>query len=132
MCIREGLAAAFRGPLEIYSVSDSMPGDIFGLQSSSSPFFPQTGQTSLQSWVGGWFGGGATMQTSHLPSNLQGSASFNSEQCGEQQTYVQNVVLDPILTTSEVILTVGNGCAFTNFVSSAASSLQNYPKISAG
>jgi hypothetical protein len=102
--IREGIfEAVFRGPLAIRSVSESTPEDIFGSQSGSTPFSPRT--ECISSSLGGWFVGGATMRTSRPAFNPQASAS---EQCGERQTYVQDVVLDPILTTSEVIHAIGN------------------------
>jgi hypothetical protein len=99
--IREGIfAATFRGPLAICSVSDSTPEDIFGSQSGSAPFSPQIGSP-----LSSWFGGGASIRTSHPASNRHASAS---EQCGEQQTHIQDVSLDSILTTSEVIHAIGN------------------------
>ena len=78
-----------------------MAKDIFGSQ-SGSPFSPQTGQTG--SWLGRSFFGGDELQTSLPGPNRQVSASHNSEQCEEQQTYVQDVVLDSISSASEVVL----------------------------
>jgi hypothetical protein len=102
--IRQGIfAAAFRGPLAISSVSESTPENIFGSQSGSTPFPPQTKRT--RSLFGGWFGRGATMRMSRPASNRQASAP---ERCGEQQTHVQDILLNPILTTSEVIHVIRN------------------------
>jgi hypothetical protein len=122
-------AAVFGRRLEISSISNSTPEDIFGSQSGSSPFTPQTGWTS---WSGAWFGGADRSQTSSTAPNRQAPASFNSGQCGEQQTDIQDVVLDPISTTPEVVLAVGNYYASTNLVFSGVSPLQNHPKISVG
>jgi hypothetical protein len=104
--IRDGIfAATFRRRLELSSISNSTPEEIFGSQSGSSPFSPQTEWT--RSWSGGWFGGGDKLQTSRPASNQQTFAAFNSDQFGDEQMHVQDIVLDPILTTSEVVLSVG-------------------------
>ena len=45
-------------------------------------------------------------------SSRQASASYNLEQHGEMQMCVQDVILDVILTTSEVALAIRNCCIF--------------------
>jgi hypothetical protein len=110
--IRDGIfAAVFGRRLDISSVSESTPADIFGSQSGSSPFSQRT-----RSWSDNWFGGENKSQTSPSASNRQAPASFNSEQRGEIQACVQDVVLDPILTTSEVVLSVRSCCVSINLV----------------
>ena len=109
--IRDGIfAAAFGRRLEICSISESRPEDIFGSQSDSSPFSQQA-----NSWSSNWFGGGDRPQTLPLTANRPASASYNLEQHGETQTCIQDVVLDPILTTSEVALVI-HCCIFVNFI----------------
>jgi hypothetical protein len=98
--IREGIIeAALRGQLEICSVSDSTSEDIFGSQSGSSPFSPQISPT--RTWFSR-FGGGHISQTPPLDSNQHAPALFS-----EDEVLVHDVVLNPILTTSEVALASG-------------------------
>lgn len=122
--IREGIfAIVFGGRIEISSVNDSTAKDMLGSRRGCAPI---VGETK------GWFGGGIQSEVSHPTSTLQTSAYFNSEPGEEIQSCVPDVVLDPIVTPSEVVPFVCRCCASINFLSAVLQSIPNYPKVSAG
>lgn len=84
--------------------SNSTHKDIFGSQSGSSPFSLST--RGARTRFRGWFGTGNKSQMLPPASKPQASASFNSEQGRGEQTDVPDVVLDPIQTSSEVVLVI--------------------------
>jgi hypothetical protein len=121
--IRESIfAAAFRGRLAISSVSESSSQGIFGLN-RGSPFSPLTGGIRT------WFGGGAKSSTA---SSLRQQAYAPP---AVEQSVAQRInfdaVLDPILTTSEVVLACETVMHPLTLLSDV-SSFPNYPKVSTG
>ena len=92
--VREGYFSR-RWP-EISSINLSTTEDLFGSKSNSAPFSPSTGATRT------WFGFGGQSVTSHRMSRMW--KAFSTLGKGEEtQANPPDVILNPILTASEVV-----------------------------